>query len=381
MTVFTVFLILATLLLPLLFFNRQNQGIAALMFLCCAIHCIATFVQNEFLKSVTADAHLYYFDLEGYTARSLELGTSSIVYLTQFIKNGLNFEFVEAMYLYGMAGAAAILLLLRWISLSLNGYVQKLGCLLCFIPGLHFWTSSIGKDALVALGLTLVTIGFQSIRSNIFAIAFGGMLCLMIRPHIFLIVMASFPIAKTLSNKSFNFRVFSIIVLLATIPMAQFIIQMFLGINLLSFDDVSGIFSERQSYVQNTLDHGVIYIENPAGRILYFTFNPLFYNAESALAIVASVENLVIIGIFARLLMTFRKIEASSGSYRLFLILSVVGILVFTGLAGFNLGLALRQKVMFYPALIILFLICEANYAQRRQQRRGQSFDVRATPY
>jgi hypothetical protein len=365
-TAISALLILATLALPLLFIDRKTHSIAPLMFLSCAVHCAATYFQNEMLKSVTADAHLYYFDLDSYMSRPLVLGTSSIVYFTQFVKNTFGFEFIDIMYLFSMAGAAMVLILMRWISLNAQGNAKWLGCALCFLPGLQFWTSTIGKDAPMALGLILLVVGLQDIRKNMPAVIVGGVLCLIIRPHIFVILAAAYPIAHILRNRGIMLRVFAIGLAMALIPIVRIIVEAFLGIDILDTNQIYNIVSDRQGYFVFTTDEGVTFIQNPLVRIVYFTFSPFFYDADSVLSLISSLANLALICIMIRIIFSFTKITDGYKITSTFLAIFVAVMVLFLGFGGYNVGLALRQKIMFYPALLMLFLLGEAGYAARK---------------
>ena len=336
------------------------------MFLLCAAHCASVLFQNETLKAVTADAHLYYYDLDMYTVQPLRLGTSIIVYVTQTMIYWMNFAFIELMLIYGMLGAGTILILTKWIDRNFDSRVKLIGITLCFVPGLHFWTSSIGKDAPISIGIILIIISAFDIRRKIWIFSAGMLLCLLIRPHILIILMASLVGAHILRNKSLVLRIGAVVVALAFIPLAQLVIQSFLGVDILNSNDFSSMLSDRENYVENTVDEGVIYIGNPFTRLIYFTFNPLFFNATSTAALIASVENLILIILYFRIMIGFRAVEESKKTLAIFLALFVFTMILFQGLGGYNIGLALRQKVMIYPALIMLFLICENGRAIRR---------------
>ena len=369
MTVLSIVLIALSLALPVIFTSNQNKKLLPWMFLLCAVHCATVLVQNEMLKAVTADAHLYYYDIDMYTARPFGLGTSAIVYTAQFLKMSLNLEFVDVMLMFGILGAITIILLSRWIDGNFKGYVRTIGLLLCFLPGLHFWTSSTGKDAPMALGIFLVIFSTIDIRKRAWIFGFGLLICLLTRPHISIILMAAWAGAHILRNRIPALRIAALVGAVAFIPIAQIIIQNFLDIDILNTNDLSKLVAERQNYFENTLDDGVVYIENPIVRIIYFTFNPFFYNASSANALMSSIENLILVIMMLRVFVGFRKIEEKNKTFALFLLLFIVAMVIFQGLGGYNIGLALRQKVMIYPAFIMLLVICEQGLAARRSVR------------
>lgn len=373
MSVFSIALIALSLALPVVFMSNQKKQLAPWMFLFCAVHCATVLLQNEMLKAVVADAHLYYYDTDMYTARPFGFGTSAIVYIAQYLKLSLNLDFVDLMLIFGIFGSITILLLSDWVDKNFNGHVRTLGLLLCLLPGLHFWTSSTGKDAPMSLGIFLVLIATINIRNKPWILVFGSLICLLTRPHIFIILMAAWAASHVLRNRILALRVAALLMAVAFIPIAQIIIQNFLDINILNASDLSKLVAERQNYFENTLDSGVIFIANPIARIIYFTFNPLFYNASSINAIMSSIENLILIVMMLRVSMGFRAIEEQHKTFALFLLLFIVTMVVFQGLGGYNIGLALRQKVMIYPAFIMLVLVSERGLAVRRSMRSRKS--------
>jgi hypothetical protein len=369
MTVLAFLLIGLSFALPLAFLTRSRQSLALWLFALSAVHCAAVLVQNQMLQDVSVDAHLYYYDTEMYLARPFGMGTSAVVYFTQIVKKTFNFEFVELMLVFGMCGSIAIIMLACWIHENLVGYVRFLCLILCFMPGLHFWTSSIGKDAPMALGIVLLILAAQDMKAKWRSFGLGVLICLIIRPHILLLVLTAFAAAHILRNRSLMLRIGAVVIAAALFPVAQIVFQNFLGINILNGDDLSKLFTEQQNYLANTLDEGVVFIANPIVRVVYFTFNPLFYNASSATSLMASIENLILIFMMLGISRGFRAVEGAHKPYAIFLALFIVILLLFQGLGGYNVGLALRQKVMVYSALILLLAICEKQRTLRHRRK------------
>jgi hypothetical protein len=379
MNVLSIVLVALSLALPVILMPNQKKQLLPWTFLFCAFHCATVLVQNEILKTITADAHLYYYDIDLYTARPFGLGTSAIVYAAQSLKLSLNLEFVDLMLMFGIFGAITIVLLSRWIDENFKGYVRKFGLLLCLLPGLHFWTSSTGKDAPMALGIFLVLFSSVDIRKKVWLFALGVLICLLTRPHILIILMAAWATSHVLRNRIPALRIAALVAAIAFIPVAQIIIQTFLDIDILNTNDLSKLVAERQNYFENTLDDGVIFIENPIVRVIYFTFSPFFYNATSVNAIISSIENFILMLMMLRVFIGFRAVEERNKTFALFLLLFIITMVIFQGLGGYNIGLALRQKVMIYPAFIMLLVICEQGLAVRRSLRSPKSSQQKYT--
>ena len=89
-------------------------------------------------------------------------------------------------------------------------------------------------------------------------------------------------------------------------------------------------------------------------KVFTFLYRPFFFDINGTLAIVASLENLLLL-IFTLIILKKGIFKAfKSGSYLLkgFLIYFLIGSLAFSLILG-NLGIMLRQKNMFFPMFFI----------------------------
>ena len=350
-----------TFMLPLMIGMRNPRAPMSLMLLAAAVHTAAVAIQDRLLKSITSDAHLYYYDLDSYMNQPIKLGTSLIVYFTYYLKNYLDASFTDLMYFFGMFGAAAIMLLLNFISNILPKNRRFFSYCACFLPGLHFWTSSIGKDSLIALGMALAVTTVTKLPQRILGFIIGIAIIMLIRTHIAIILLGAFGIAKLVFDNRIGGRITLLILVALSMPAVYFATQSFLGINILNLNELSIFFQDRQTYASSSDDQGVIFITNPFARLGYFLLRPFFFDANNVLALIASFENLALLLVIGRLIFLWKRSSLAERVMPVFLLLFIISLSLFLGFTGYNVGLALRQKVMVYPAIIILLTIMETS--------------------
>ena len=361
MGILSLFFIALTFALPLLIAMRSPRAPISLMFLAAIIHTTAVATQDKLLKSTNSDAHLYYYDLDSYMAQPIQLGTSLIVYSTYWLKTYLNASFTDLMYLFGMAGSAAIMLLLNFIASNPQKGGRFFPYCACFLPGLHFWTSSIGKDSLIALGMALAVTSVTKLPQKILGFIIGIGIIMLIRTHIAIILLGAFGIAKLMFDNRIGGRITLLALAALSMPAVYFATQSFLGINILNLNELSSFFQDRQTYVSSSEDQGVTFIANPFARLGYFLLRPFFFDANNLLALIASFENLALLLVVGRLMFLWSRSSVAERVTPAFLLLFTISLSLFLGFTGYNVGLALRQKVMVYPAIVILLTIMEAS--------------------
>lgn len=316
-----------------------------------------------------SDAHLYWaqsFNIDKYSWLSFaELGTSSILFINYpFLKLGLPFWF--GFLLYGIIGFLGILLYVKWIRIVLGTEFLIKGFnifpILYFLPNLHFWTASLGKEPLIFTGLASVFYAFITNKYKSFSFVLGSLLILIIRPHVLFMLLLSYVLVYFFNKKiSLQKRLFfTTICSLLLVVLLYIVFQMthirYWDWQRITYFNEYSIHSFRYSgsYVP-MLDYNWFY------KMFSFYFRPLFYDANSLITVLASLENifmLIIHGIGLYFILRFRK----KISYPEWL----KWILVFTLICGIfyvqryaNLGIFMRTKMMFQPFTVIglLFII------------------------
>lgn len=316
-----------------------------------------------------SDAQLYWaqsFDIDKYSWMSFaELGTSFILFINYpFLKLGAPFWF--GFLLYGIVGFFGVLLYVKWIRIVLGTEFLIFGInllpILYFLPNLHFWTAGLGKEPLVFFGLASVFYAFSTNEYKSFNFVLGSILILIIRPHVALMLLLSWVLVCFFNNKiAFKKRLlFSSISTVLLMVLLYIVFQMthirYWDWQRITYFNEYSIHSFRYSgsYVP-MLDYNWFY------KMFSFYFRPLFYDANSLITILASLENIFILSIHViglYFVLRFRKKISYPEWLKWTLVFTLIcGILYVQRYA--NLGIFMRTKMMFQPFVIVglLFII------------------------
>ncbi len=343
--------------------NDKKRIIVLLFF----YHILYTIIWLNYFTENGGDAHLYWGKALDLNNRSwldfADYGAKFIVFLNYpFIK--LGFPFWSAFLVYSIIGFLGIVKWIQWSELIVKDRFTYKGFnflyLLFFLPNLHVWTSSLGKEPIVFWGIAAVIFAITTQKHKSFSFIAGSLAVLIIRPHVALMLLAAIAIAllfqknyalkKRITIASFAFT--GVLILL-------YIVFQITNINYWDWDRIAyfndySILSFRYSgsYVP-MLDYNYFY------KWFSFHFRPLFYDAHSALSLLASIENLFSLAVFMLALFFalrfWTKIKYTFEMKIALLFTFIAGLLYVERYA--NLGIFMRTKVMFQPFLIITLLL------------------------
>ena len=242
--------------------------------------------------------------------------------------------------------------------------------LILFLPNMHFWTASLGKGAPIFLGLMLFAYSFKYPKERFAGLFIGSILIFCIRPHIFLLVALGAVVGIMTGQEKISFRkklaIFSIL---------------FLGFFLIK-DQVLGVmnlehstnlwtdflkFAQHRSNDLSTSGSGVNMVNYSfPEKIFTFWFRPLFYDAPGVLGVIVSIENLIYLLLFIKLLKKefFTYIWKASKNVKMSLVLFLTTSLAMTFIMS-NLGIIIREKsmVMYFMFYVIY---CYLDHEQRK---------------
>lgn len=315
------------------------------------------------------DALGYYQD--ALLFREWELGTAAVsVIATPFIHLfGLSFLGVNLVFnCFGVIGLLAFHGSLRSGLIGKPRWVRRLGYLVVLLPSVSFWSSALGKDSLafMATGLALWSALDLRRRAVLMCTAIGVML--VVRPHmagiLLLAVGASLAFGSGVNTR--RRLIFALLVLLASAVMVPFALN-YAGLrNTDSLAEINDYIEQRQGY--NREGGGSIDISSmdPVTRAFTYVFRPLPFEAHSAFALAASLDNVLLLllaGLGAWGFLNRRK--GLQGPDRIFMSWYVIACLGILSMTTANLGISVRQKWMFLPMLV--FLLLSATGRSRRQ--------------
>ena len=305
----------------------------------------------------------------------LALGTDFVTVLTSFFTQGAGLAFLPTNMVFGAAGAiASLLFYAAWLrSAALKPSVAEHVVFFGIVTvAVGFWGGGISKDALALLGSSLFCLGLVAAKPRLSVIVAGVALMVVVRPHIaaamLLGLAAAVPLAKDLPLRTRGSLLAVSVVALATlIPFVVWYVGLEQGAGLAdlqeNIEDRTTNFAGSGGYVDLSS------LPLPL-RILSYLFRPLPYEAGSVTQLLASGQNLLLLLAIGLLLWSARR----SGIHRrdfapLALLMFALAALVPLALGTSNLGISMRQKWMFVPALL-LALVQLRSWAHLRQVPR-----------
>ena len=236
--------------------------------------------------------------------------------------------------------------------------------LILFFPNMHFWSASLGKGALIFFGLMLFAFSFSKPKKRKWGLIFSSLLVFVIRPHMFLLLCAGGIYGLYFGKNLIPLRKKMILGLV--IFTGLFLVQdKILGVvNLNNSNNLLAdflAFAAERSNSLGTASSGV----NMAGyslpeKIFTFWFRPLFLDAPGILGVFVSIENLIYLLLFGKLLkLNFFKFWKKAPSH----VKSCFMIFFLTSLAMTfimsNLGIMIRQKtmIMYFMFFVIYYFL------------------------
>ncbi len=239
--------------------------------------------------------------------------------------------------------------------------------LLFFLPTMAFWPSSVGKDALMVLGLGLVALGTVWMVSGRFVAAIwlaggGGLLLGLIRPHILAIAVGSIVLTVVFTRAGHLdvgraaralLMVFAVIAMVYIVPVAAARIGADEGLetflaeqNRLTSRGGSAVVGEPATTPQA--------IPEATLRVL---FRPLIHEASTPGMFLSGLESVALLGLVIWTLPTMwanRRIVRRTPY--MILSLAFTGAFIIAFSAIFNLGILARQRSQVIPFLLVVII-------------------------
>ncbi|WP_010228299.1 hypothetical protein [Gillisia marina] len=223
--------------------------------------------------------------------------------------------------------------------------------LILFLPNMHFWTASLGKGALIFLGLMLFGYAISKPKERVITLLVGSLLVFYIRPHIFLILSIGFLLGFLTGLGRFTWKHKGIalgIFLLSLFLLQNSILSV---VNLENSNDLIFDFLKFTSNRADALSESGSGL-NMAGyslpeKIFSFWFRPLFFDAPGILGVIVSMENLIYILLFLKIVKLdfFKFIKLAPMNVKMSLALFLITSFAMTFVMS-NLGIIIRQKSM-----------------------------------
>ncbi|MEM7668745.1 MAG: hypothetical protein AAF317_06280 [Pseudomonadota bacterium] len=343
----------------------------AYYFVMFVVHSILCFGFWGLSLTERTDSQLYYRVAEW--TDTIGLGTDFVSYLTGLLRRAFDISYLDGFLFFQIPGLVGLILLHKAaVRMSSEGFetrVIMLGFLL-FLPGLQFWTTPIGKDGLAICAFGLIAYALAHRPFHWTPLIAGTLLYFMVRPHVaFVLVLAMALAFLPIFGQSTPRARFAGVGAAVTFVLMLPFVFLFVGIEDAGIEGVADFVAHRQAIGfrgGSAVDLADLSVFE---RVLTLWFRPFFIDASGIAALFASVENLVLVAIFGYLLYHARlmlRLLTVSEVLRFHLFFILILTAIFSQTIG-NLGLALRQKMMMVPALLLLFAAVTAFLNRKRE--------------
>lgn len=324
-------------------------------------HTLFSFTYLFYVLRNGGDALTYYqTSLSG--AVDFSLGTEAVRFITALFSSVFGLSLLGAFLAYNVFGFVGLLAFDAALQDAVGNRVsiiRKLATLVIFLPSVSFWSSAIGKDSISFMAAGLALWAALALSRRAWLMAFAVSMMLLVRPHVaalmVLSIVASMLIQPGVSIlRRFMIGSFGLTVAAVLVPFAANYTGLGSEANIA---DLNEYVDDRQS--QNLDGGGGIDISSMSLplKLATYLFRPLPFEASTIPALAASIDNmvLVLIVIIGGWRMIRRQRETSSANRAFLWIYSLATWLVLASTTA-NLGISVRQKWMFAPMLIYLFI-------------------------
>jgi hypothetical protein len=361
-------------------FARANESRPRLVIFIMLVlaHIGASIMAYIYSERYGGDTLLYYYDLLGVYGQESGVSTVFVINFVQFIKAYLGGSFLDYFLLFQSMGIWGLFFVMR----AFDDIHQELGqpmfkgvYLLLFLPGLHFWTSAIGKDAPVFLGVAMCVWAAFRLRSRYVAFGAGIAILLLVRPHIALMALVAWAMAIMFARNTSALMRAALMgaALVGIASVAGLLEGLVIGLNFSSTESLVELVETRSQLSEEAGgDVNIMGASFPV-KLLSLLFRPFFVDATGALGYLASLENVVLLGVILALILQTRTAlaMARTAMFARFAFFFFLLITFLLALFNYNVGLGLRQKMMMMPALLVFFAALMAVRTARKRTVYG----------
>lgn len=260
---------------------------------------------------------------------------------------------------------------------------RRYALLVFFLPSLLFWPSSIGKDSWMMLALGVTAYGTARVltrsRGGFLALALGSLGTAMVRPHITVLAGAGLGVAYLLRRRPRQVSALGPVRAIAGIAvMCVGIVLMlqqastFFGLENTDSQSVTDVLSETQRRTSQGGSAEADATGTAAGagpavnlsplnlpvNVVTVLFRPFPFEAHNLQALIASLECVVLMGVFIAAWQRLRRIPAMFAKEPYIAFTSVYCLLFCWAFANINnLGILTRERVQVLPLVLVLLVV------------------------
>ena len=322
------------------------------------------------------DAKGYYYDIYDFYQYGFGFSTMFIIYITQSALEIFGGSYLDYFFLYQVLGLWGIALVFRTMeetATALGTTLPPSMIALMFLPGMYFWTAAIGKDAPLFLACALAVWSCFRISNRWVWFGLAVVIMMFIRVHVGLVTVVALALALVAGRDVPSIARIALAV--SAIVAGGFLfteLQSQLQIDLTSVESIANYVDQQTAAATRGVDNTLANASFPV-KLLSLLYRPFFIDSGGIFGIVASFQNVAMVGITFVLLRNFRLwAELFRGSLAIrFATIHFVMMYLMLAFMYYNVGLGLRQREMATPALLAVLGAIWMVIQLRRQARLG----------
>lgn len=358
------------------FTKRKDNSRLALFLIITLLHIASAYVYYLFVQNNDADTKGYYYDIYGFYENGFGFSTMFIIYVTQSALEIFGGSYLDYFFLYQVLGIWGIALVFRTMeetATALGTTLPPMMIALMFLPGMYFWTAAIGKDAPLFLACALAVWSCFRISNRWVWFGLAVVIMMFIRVHVGLVTVVALALAMVAGRDVPNIARIALAV--SAIVAGGFLftaLQSQLQIDLTSVESIANYVDQQTAAATRGVDNTLANASFPV-KLLSLLYRPFFIDSGGIFGIVASFQNVAMVGITFVLLRNFRLwAELFRGSLAIrFATIHFVMMYLMLAFMYYNVGLGLRQREMATPALLAVLGAIWMVIQLRRQARLG----------
>ncbi len=303
----------------------------------------------------------FHFTLAG-TKLTSPVGSGGVSIATGLVFAVLGVNKLVAFLIFGWWAFLGSVCFFKAFALTFpEGGHRRYAFLIFFLPSILFWTAGVSKESMMYVSLGVTAYGAARLLAHrpggVILIALGSALGLYVRPQELLLLLGAIAAASLFRRRSqrslSGLRSIGIILVQVALVLAAFALTKQVRGPVFSLNQVANLNSGAASSVP--------YSSSPLAypRDVYeMLFNPLGFNAHTTSQYIASIENLVILGLLVtswRRLRHLGRVMVLRPYVMASVLYTAAALYAFAALA--NLGLMDRERVLILPFLLVLVAI------------------------
>ncbi|MBF9055274.1 hypothetical protein HKCCA1065_01460 [Rhodobacterales bacterium HKCCA1065] len=336
---------------------RVPQRLAIGLYFWHTIFCLYYLIHSQ---SNPTDASWYFInsqDISGIHA----LGSSAVTFLTALFTQGLNLSYSGVFMVFnivGFIGMLALASVVLELTRDSSRQVRLLALIILLLPGLSFWSAAIGKDALTFFASCLAAWASMDLIRRYPGMILAVLVMLVARPHMAAILLIALSATTLISERrSVMTWVFFFLVMLPTAFYLGIFALNYVGLrDGVNIEIIANFIEERQGLnAEGGLSFDIASMSLLV-RMFTYLYRPLFFDGGGLLGLIVSIESLILLTLSmaaAYLWFIRRKSALPACTWWFFVIFVLMSWFILSNTTA-NLGIAMRQKWMFMPMILIL---------------------------